>query len=185
MRKEIVPFLLLIVIVALVYSIWLFQNQTINAQKQTVDLQNQLAYYENLTDTLETRVSNLESQLRDLQNPIYNVTIATVSSTPWSPLVGVTMDKLIYITVKNIGVRDIGGFTIEFKTLSDGNVSDCCEISMIEPEQVGVLHVQESIVLTAQALSNVGVSFAGKSVVITLMLDKAVLDERTMPLSNN
>lgn len=184
MRKEIVTFLILIVIVALVYSIWFFQTQITDAQKQTLSLQNQLAYFENSTDTLQTRVSNLEAQLRDLQNPIYNVTISTVSSTPWSPLVGVAMDKLIYITVTNIGVRDIGGFTIEFKTISDGNVTDYCEISMIEPQQIGVLHVQESMVLTAQAFSNVGVSFAGKSVVITLLLDKAVLDERTVPLSD-
>ena len=192
MRKEIVPFLILIVIVALVYSalvysIWLFQNQTSDAQKQTVDLQNQLSYYENLTTTLRTRMSNLEAQLRDLQNPVYptyNVTIANVSSTPWSPMVGLAVDKLIFITVKNIGVRDIGGFTIEFKTISNDNVTDRCEISMIEPRQIGVLHVQESIVLTAHALSNVGVSFAGKSVVITLMLDETVLDERTMPLSD-
>jgi len=183
MRKEIVLFLPLIVMIALVYSIWSFQVQITEAQKQTLGLQNQLAYYENSINTLQTRVSNLESQLHDLQNPIYNATIANVSSTPWTPIVGVAMDKLIYITVKNIGVRDIGGFTVEFKTLSDGNATDCCEISMIEPEQIGVLHVQESIVLTAQALSNVDASFAGKSLVITLMLDKTVLDERTLPLS--
>jgi type II secretory pathway pseudopilin PulG len=178
MRKEIAMFLMLIVIFALVYSIWLFQNQTSDAQKQTVDLQNQLAYYENSTDTLQTRVSNLETQLRDLQNPIYNVTIANVSSTPWVPMVGLAVDKGIYITVKNIGVTDVGGFTIEFKPPSDTS----CEISLIEPEQIGVLHVQESIVLTAHAISTVGVSFEGKSVVITLMLDETVLDERTVPL---
>ena len=55
---------------------------------------------------------------------------------------------------------------------------------MIEPRQIGFLHVQESIVLTAHALSTVGVSFAGKSVVITLMLDETVLDDRTVPLSD-
>jgi hypothetical protein len=183
MRKEIFPLLLIIVIIALVCSMWFFQTQIADAEKQSVDLQNQLSDYENSTNTLQTRVSNLESQLDDLQNLIYNATIANVSSTPWTPIVGVAMDKLIYITVKNIGDRDIGGFTVEFKTLSDGNATDCCEISLIEPEQIGVLHVQESMVLTAQALSDVGVSFAGKSLVITLMLDKTVLDERTLPLS--
>jgi len=183
MRKGIVTFLLLIVIFSLVYLVWLFQTQITDAQKQTLSLQNQLAEYENSTDTLQTRVSNLEAQLRELQNPIlstYNVTIVYVSSTPWTPVVGVTMGKRIYITIKNVGVSDIGGLTIDFKTHPDNS----CKISLVEPEQIGVLHVQESIVLTADAFGNVGVEFSGSSLVVSLMLDETVLDERTVPLSD-
>jgi len=117
-RKEIAAILLSIAIVALVYSMWLFQNQTSDAQKQTVDLQNQLSYYENLTTTLRTRMSNLEAQLRDLQNPVYptyNVTIANVSSTPWSPMVGLAVDKLIFITVKNMELETLEDLLLSSK----------------------------------------------------------------------
>ena len=182
MRKEIVTFLLLIVIFSLVYPVWLFQTQITDAQKQALSLQNQLAEYENSTRTLQTRVSNLEAQLRELQNPVYstyNVTIVYVSSTPWTPVVGVTMGKRIYITIKNVGVSDIGGLTIDFKTHPDNS-----KISLVEPEQIGVLHVQESIILTAEAFGNVGVEFSGSSLVVTLMLDETVLDEHTLPLSD-
>lgn len=186
MRKEIfLFFLLLIVTVALVYSIWSFQRQLSDAQKQTFDLQNQLAYYENLTGTLQTQVSNLEAQLSDLQNPIYNVTITDVSSTSWGNLGGMALLKQFSIIVKNIGVRDVGGLTAEFKILADGNVTDNddFEISMTYPEQLGVLRVQESMVIKVDVLSSYYVSFAGKSLVVTLMLDKTVLDERTLSLS--
>ena len=181
MRKGIVTFLLLIVIFSLVYPVWLFQTQITDAQKQTLSLQNQLAEYENSTDTLQTRVSNLEAQLRDLQNqasPTYNVTITGVTSTPWVPLVCLSLEMGITIIIKNTGIRDVGGITVEFKPPSDNS----CKISLTEPEQIGVLHVQESIVLTAQAFTIVGTSFAGKSFVIKVMLDETVLDEHTVPL---
>ena len=184
-RKEIAAILLSIAIVALVYSMWLFQNQTSDAQKQTVDLQNQLSYYENSTNTLQTHVSNLVAQFHELQNPIYNVTIESVISEPWWNPVGITMLKEFSITVKNIGVDDVGGLTFEFKILADGNVWDSqnYRIVMTAPEQLGVLHVQEYTVIKAEIHSGIGVSFAGKSVVITLMLDETVLDESTVPLS--
>ena len=115
MRKEIVPFLIIIIIGTLVYSVWFFQTQIIDAQKQTLSLQNQLASFENSSDTLQTRVSNLEAQLRDLQNPAYNVTIATVSSTPWSPMVGLAVDKLIFITVKNMELETLEDLLLSSK----------------------------------------------------------------------
>jgi len=185
MRKEILPTLLVIVIVALAYSLWVFQTQIADAEKQSLDLQNQLSHYENLTDTLQTQVNNLEAQLSDLQTPIYNVTIENITSTPWGVVVGVAMSTEISIIVKNIGVRDVGGLTAEFKILTaDGNVWDSqdYEISMTAPEQFGVLHVQESKIIKASIQSNVGVPFAGKSFAVTLMLDKTVLDEHTLPL---
>jgi len=185
MRKEILPTLLAIAIIALAYSLWVFQTQITDAEKQSLDLQNQLSYYENSTDTLQTQVNNLEAQLSNLQTPIYNVTIENITSTPWRVVVGMAMSTEISITVKNIGVRDVGGLTAEFKILTaDGNVWDSqdYDISMTAPEQFGVLHVQESKVIKANILCNIGVSFAGKSFVATLTLDKTVLDERTLPL---
>jgi hypothetical protein len=185
MRKEIAQFLLLIVIVALAYSMWNFQVQTTEAQKQTTDLQNQLTDYENSTHTLQTQVNDLEAQLLGLQNPTFNVTIEDISSEPWFVPVGVAMFKEISVTIRNVGVRDVGGLTFEFKILANGTVWDSgsYEVGMAAPDQLGVLHVQESAVIKAEIRSSLGVSFAGKTFVVTVMLDKTVLDEGTLPLS--
>jgi hypothetical protein len=183
-KKVFLFFLLLIVTVALVYSIWSFQRQLNDAQKLTVDLQNQLAYYENGTGTLQTQVESLEARLNELKNPIYNVTITDVSSSGWVNPVGMALSKQFYITIKNIGDRDVGGLTTEFKILADGNVTDNddFEITIMSPMQLGVLHIQESMVITVDVLSSYYVSFVGKSLVVTLMLDKSVLDERALIL---
>jgi hypothetical protein len=186
MRKEKVFFLLLLIVAAaMVYSIWSFQGQLNDAKEQTFELQNQLAYYENLTSTLQAQVNNLEAQLSDLQNPIYNVTIIDVSSTSWGNPVGMALLRVFSITIKNIGDRAVGGLTTEFKILADGNITDNddFEITLTHPEQLGVLHVQESTVIKVEVMSSYYVSFAGKSLVVTLMLDKTVLDERTLSLS--
>ena len=185
MHKEIVPFLLIIIIIALVSSIWVIQTKINYAQKQSVDLQNQLTYYENSTNTLQTKVSNLKTQIHELQNPIYNVTIENITSEPWYVPVGVAMFKDFSITIKNVGVRDVEGLTFKFEVLSNGTVWDNqnYEVGMTSPQQFGVLHVQESKVVVAEIRSSLDVSFAGKSFVVMVMLDKTVLDVQTVTLS--
>ena len=165
MRKEILPFLLLlIVIIALACSIGYFQKQIDDARKQSI---------------------NLEAQLSDLQNPTYNVTIANVSSTSWGNPVGMALDKSFYITIKNNGDRDVGGLITEFKILADGNVTnnDDFEVILSSPSQFGVLHVQESKVISVWILTSYDVSRAGKSLAVTLMLDEVVLDECELSLA--
>ncbi len=186
MRKEIVPILLIIIITVLVSSIWVIQTKINDAQKQSVDLQNQLTYYENSTNMLQTKVSNLETQIHELQNPIYNVTIENITSEPWYVPVGVAMFKDFSITIKNVGVRDVEGLTFKFEVLSNGTVWDNqnYEVGMTSPQQFGVLHVQESKVIGAGIRSSLDVSFAEKSLVVTVMLDKTVLNIRAVPLSS-
>jgi len=165
MRKEILPFfLLLIVIIALACSMWYFQKQIGDANKQSI---------------------NLEAQLSDLQNPTYNVTIANVSSASWGNPAGMALDKTFYITIKNNGDRDVGGLMIEFKILADGNVTNNDEFQVIifSPMQFGVLHVQESKVVSVGILTSYDVSRAGKSLAVTLMLDEFVLDECELSLA--
>ncbi|MGE5638359.1 MAG: hypothetical protein ACM3WQ_06600 [Chloroflexota bacterium] len=186
MRKEIAPIFLLIIIFALAYFMWNFQVQTIEAQKQTTDLQNQLTYYENSSRTLQTQVNDLEAQLHDLQNPMYNVTIENISSDPWYVPVGVAMFKQISATIKNVGVRDVGGLTFEGKILANGTVwnNEYYQVVMgTSPNQIGVLHVGESIVVEAEIRSSLGVSFAGKTFAITVMFDGTVLSEGALSLS--
>jgi hypothetical protein len=183
-KKIAVPFML-VVIIALGYSIWVFQAQIAVAQKQVVDLRNQLTYYENSTDEIQTSIRNLESQLQGLENPIYNVTIENISSGPWFVPVGVAMFKDFNVTIKNVGNRDVGGLTFEFNILSDGVVwnSTGYDVSMTSPEQLGILHVQDSIIVRAEIHSSLAVSFAEKTFVVTVVLDDIVLDEGSLPLS--
>jgi hypothetical protein len=165
MRKEMFPFfLLLIVIIVLVCSIWSFQRQIDDARE---------------------RASNLEAQLSDLQNPTYNVTITNVTSTNWYFPAGMAYSKRFDITIKNIGDRDFGGLTIEFKILTNGNVTENEDfsVSLVSPKQLGVLHVQESTAIGVGVLTNFSVSRAGKSLVVTLMLDGVVMDECELSLA--
>jgi len=113
------------------------------------------------------------------------VTIENITSEPWYVPVGVAMFKDFSVTVKNVGVRDVEGLTFKFEVLSNGTVWDNqnYEVDMTSPQQFGVLHVQESKVVVAEIRSSLDVSFAGKSFVVTIMLDKTVLDVQTVPLS--
>ena len=146
MHKEIVPFLLIIIIIASVSSIWVIQTKINYAQKQSVDLQNQLTYYENSTNTLQTKVSNLETQIHELQNPIYNVTIENITSEPWYVPVGVAMFKDFSITIKSVGVRDVEGLTFKFEVRSNGTVWDN------QNYEVGMTHPSSLVFFTSKNL---------------------------------
>jgi len=156
----------------------------VEAQKKVRDLQNQIAYYENMTDTLQTQASNLEAQIYRLQNPIDNVTFTAISVGPWyaGAYAPPPNSKDINITLQNLGTRNIGGMTLDFKV--EGNTTNI-DLYISVSGLLGVLHVQESknvrVGLTTptvdrtQALSNC-------SLTITLMLDKNVLDRRTVTI---
>jgi hypothetical protein len=163
-----------------------FQTKLTDAQKQTTYLQNQLTDIKNSTITSQRQVDDLKTQLNSLQNPIYNVTIENITSTAWGVLGGLTVDKGFSITIKNTGVRDVGGLTFEFNILDNGTVwkSQDYEVGLTGPLQLGVLHVQESVVINARILSSVGVSFGGKTFEIIMLLDNTILDERSVVLES-
>jgi hypothetical protein len=165
--REILPiFLLSIVIIALIGTIGYFQTQTDNAHKQA---------------------SNLEVQLNSLQNPTYNVTIANVSAADsWSPIVGLTLEKTFYITIKNNGDTDIGVLTTKTEVFDNGNVTNSGELftDTITPPQLSFLHANESALIYVDVYANLGVSLDGKNVVFTLILDTTVLDKCTLNLGS-
>ena len=128
-------------------------------------------------------MSSLEAKLYDLQNPKYNVTITNVSSTPWMNLVGVTLSKEFYITINNLGDRDIGGLTVDFKILTNGKVADQDGFNVwLNSQLLGVINPQESKVISVGVDTGYSVSTSGKSVLVTLMLDTTVLCTRTLSL---
>jgi hypothetical protein len=187
MNSKIVPALLLIIIITLAYSLQFFQTEINMAQNQASILETQLEQYKNSTSNIQKDVSALEIQLYSLQNPVYNVTIANVTSTGWMPLVSVTVENGFYITIKNTGVRDVGGLTFQFYVLdNNGSVWDSQDYSvgLVGPMQLGVLHVQEFAVIQAAITSHVGVSFEGKSFQVIVLYDKTVLAESSVVLEH-
>jgi hypothetical protein len=170
--KKIIAFFIVITTIGLVFLALFLGNQMGEAQKKVGDVQSQVGFNENMTDTLKT------------QAPEYNVKIENITSDAWSCLGGVSMTKDFFITVKNNGGRDIEGLTFEIKLLVDGNVweSQQYEIKTFPLRQLGILHVQESTTISARIWSNVLVSFEGKTFDVSIMLDKTVLDERTLTM---
>ncbi len=185
MNNKIVPALLLIVIITLASALMLFQTELNAAQNQASNLEGQLEQCKNSTGGMQKEVDNLEAQLYSLQNPVYNVTIENVTATGWMTVVSVTVEEGFYITIKNTGVRDVGGLTFEFNVLdNNGSVWDSKDYSvgLVGPLQLGVLHVQESAVIKASIMSRVGVFFEGKSFQVIVLYDKAVLAESSVVL---
>jgi hypothetical protein len=183
-HQKLASSILITAIILLASLIGFFQIQTNNFQNQTLQLQNQLSNYKNQTSNLQTKINNLSTQLYDLKNPAYNVTIQSITSTSWEYLGGMSMDKFFTISIKNVGLKDVGGLTFEFKILDNGTVWNSTDyrVGMMFPRQLGVLHAGESTTIDADISSSIGVSFVGKIFVATVIWDKTVLDEQTVIL---
>ena len=156
------------------------------AQKKVRDLQSQVANYENLTDILQAQASNLEAQVNDLQNPIDNVTFTAISVGPWyaGAYAPPPYSKDINITLQNLGTRSIGGVTLDFKV--EGNITNIDQFSIVViSSQLGVIHVLESKNMTVRLMASTTDRTAALSkcrLVITLLLDKSVLDRQTVTI---
>jgi len=184
MREKILSSLLLIAIAALAYTAIFFQTALHDAQNQITDGEKQLEHYKNSTSSIQKEVDILINQLTNLKNPVYNVTIESITSTGWGTLVGLEVDNGFYITIKNTGIKDVGGLTFKFNVLDNGTIweSQAFSVGLISPLQLGVLHVQESAVIVARLESHVGVSFGGKALQVIVMYDETVLDECSIVL---
>ena len=170
--KKIIAFLLVIATIGLVFLALFIGNQMGEAQKKAGDVQSQVGFNENMTDTNQS------------QAPKYNVKIENITTDAWNLIGGVCVIKDFYITIKNNGEMDLEGLSFEIKLTIDGNVWDSqqFEIKTFAPPQLGILHVQESTIIPARIWSSVGVSFEGKTFDVSIMLDKTVLDERTLTM---
>jgi type II secretory pathway pseudopilin PulG len=185
-RKKLITFSLIIVTLILAFSALFLGSQMGEAQKKMRDLQNQVAYYENMTDTLQTQTSSLETQINDLQNPIDNVTFTAISVGPWyvGEYAPPPYSKDINITLQNLGTRSIGGATLDFKVEGNTTVIDQFSIHVISG-QLGILHVQESKNMTVRLIASTNDRtqvLSDCSLIITLMLDKPVLDGQTVTI---
>lgn len=158
----------------------------VEAQSKVRDLQSQVAYYENMTDTIQTQASSLEAQIYGLQNPIDNVTPTAISVGPWyaGAYAPPPYSKDINITLQNLGTRSIGGVTLNFKV--EGNTTNIDQFSIrVISSQLGVIHVLESKNMTVRLTASTTdrtLALSDCSLIITLMLDKNVLDRQTVTI---
>jgi hypothetical protein len=162
-----------------------YGNLSESLQSQLNSSQTQISNLQNLTDKLQNQINNLQTQLNNSQAPAYNVTVTAITWGSWTNPVGVGFAKTFNVTIKNVGTANIGGITSAFKIVTEGrDVSDKFEISIYEPQQMGVLHIQESGTITAIVTTalNVPVDLSKSDFVATIMLDEVVLDESTAPL---
>jgi uncharacterized protein YlxW (UPF0749 family) len=184
--RKLVAFSLVIVILSLAFSAVFLGSQMVEAQKKVRDLQSQIAYYENMTDTLQTQASDLEAQINRLQDPIDNVTFTAISVGPWytGAYAPPPYSKDINITLQNIGTRKIGGVTLDFKVEGNTTNIDPFSIAVISG-QLGVLHVQESKSMAVRLITptiDLTQALEDCQLIITLMLDKEVLDRKTVTI---
>ena len=185
-RRKLITFSLVTVVVILVFPALLLGNQMVEAQKKVRDLQSQVACYENLTDSLQTQARSLEAQIYELQNPIDNVTFTAISVGPWyaGAYAPPPYSKDISITFQNLGTRSVGGATLDFKV--EGNTTNIDQFSIVViSSQLGVIHALESKNVTMRLMASTTdrtTALSNCRLVITLLLDKSVLDRQTVTI---
>lgn len=183
-RIRLITFSLIIVTLILTFSALFLGNQMDESQKKVRDLQSQITYYQNMTDTLQTQANNLETQINQLQNSTDNVTLTIVSIGPWhgDTIAGYPYYKFINLTLKNYGVRSVGGMTLGFKV--EGNTTNIGYLGINLRTKMGVLHENESMNITVQLIASKDGwrVFEDYKLAITLMLDKNALDRKTITI---
>ncbi|MGD0450575.1 MAG: hypothetical protein ABSA79_05915 [Candidatus Bathyarchaeia archaeon] len=153
-----------------------------------LSLGNQMNQAQNRVSELQNQVVNYEKMM----NAPPNVTFTNVSVGSWyseeyngSPLPPYT--KPINATFQNLGTRSIGGLSLNCTV--EGNPTKIGDdfLIYIDPQQLGILHPHESKsyfvrIVTGSASREATLSQC--RLVLTLMLDKLVVDEKTVTIGD-
>lgn len=184
---KLVRFLLVIVVLALAFSAIFLAYQMVETQKEVGSLQGKVAYYQNMTNTLQAQAGSLEAQIIQFQNSPVNVTLTVVSVGPWhaEAYAPPPYTKYINVSLQNLGYRSIGGMTLDFKV--EGNTTSIDQFGIYVNSNQGVLHTSESkslrIQLTASTIDRTQ-ALSHCKLVITLILDKTVLDKKIITIGD-
>jgi hypothetical protein len=185
--RKLITLTLIIIVITLTFPAIYLGNQVIEAQKKVNDLKNQITYLQNTSDTLQNQEKNLTNQIGQLQNSTDNITLTVVSIGPWhgDPLTGYPYYKFINLTLQNGGVRNIGGMILDSKV--EGNTSDIGYLGIYVNSNKGVLHPNESMNMTMQLIAPTDATtqvLMNYRLAITVMLDKNILDKKTITLGD-
>jgi hypothetical protein len=165
------------------------QNQTNNLQLQLGKVQDQLAASQNQTSYLQTQLGEQLAALGDvtyelaLERPL-DVLITKFEWTgSFSPLVGLTVNYSIIVTVQNVDVTALGGLSLSARFLKKDTLTPIT-YSHVFSTTIGNLKAGESRDLYCGILAAVGTITPDSAVcALRLTVNDIVLDERTYNLS--
>ncbi len=135
-----------------------------------------------LNNDLEEQNSLLQEQITNQLNSNFNVKIINLTLGSGGQASGLSFWQEIIIEIQNNGPSPVGGITLDYDITK--NYTIFYDFSWLKPTQMGVIHVGESKLIWIRLETNIYElkSLAGKDLVVTLMLDNQVLDEKTMVL---
>jgi len=183
-KTKYITIVLVLTLIALVFPVVYLGSQVHDAQEKINNNKNQIGIYQNKSIMLQEQKENLLNQIAEFQNSKDNATLTIASVGQWhgDPLTGYPYYKFINLTLKNNGVRTIGGYTFDFKV--EGNTSNAGNLGIYASTNQGPLHRNESVNLKIQLVApqNATQELRKYQLSIHLMLDKVVLDQKTVSL---
>jgi hypothetical protein len=176
--------MLILIIISLIFPVAYLGNQANEAQEKVENIKNQIATYQNQSTALQNQKENLTNIISQLENSPDNITLTVVSVGPWGadPLEGYPYYKFINLTLQNNGARVVGGMTLDSEL--KGNTSNLDYLSINVDTTKGVIHPNESMNLSMQLIAphdNIQ-QLEKYELTINLILDKTVLDQKTVEL---
>ncbi len=178
-----VTIILVLIVISLIFPVAYLGIQANEAQETVENIKNQIIAYQNQSTALRNQKENLTRVISQLENSPDNVTLIVASVGAWGPdpLTGYPYYKFINLTLKNNGVRTIGGMTLDSEL--KGNTSNVGYLGIYVGTQ-GVIHPNESMNLRMQLIASKDnlPQLEKYQLTIKLMLDKTVLDQKTVEL---
>jgi cell division protein FtsL len=142
------------------------QNQIRELKAQNSELQSQNSY-------LQNRVNQLLEQLgENFSSP---VKIVAVEFNQGYPIVGVTLEHSVKVTIKNYAAVNVTGLSLDARLInrSNGNQIDTGSTN------INLLQAGETLETWVSVYTNLGTSLVNAACVVTLKSGNTVLDEFT------
>ncbi len=135
-----------------------------------------------LNKDLQEQNNLLQEQITNQLNTNYNVKIINITLGSGGQTSGLSYWQEIVIQIQNNGPSPVGGITLNYDIVKDYIIF--YDFSWLKPDQMGIIHAGESKLIWIRLETDIYQlkNLAGKNLVVTLMLDNHVLDEKTMVL---
>jgi hypothetical protein len=172
--------LILIIIIALSAASWLVYNQISDLQNQITELKAQNSELLSQNSELQSQNSYLQNRIDQLlgqfgENYSFPVKIVAVEFNQGYPIVGVTLENTVKVTIKNYAAVNVTGLSLDTRLIngSDGNPID------ISSTDINLLQAGETLETWVTVYTNLGTSLVNAACVVTLKSGNTVLDELT------
>jgi hypothetical protein len=183
----------LVAIIVLPIAAWFIHNQNSNLQSQITELQTQNNDLQNQTSILQYQLGQLQLQNREQQDRLKDFTgqlaherhlRVEITAFSWlggfHPIVGVTLEHPINVTIQNNDVIPVSGLTLTFHLQQKGLGTN---IGTDGGTRIERLNSGESRQFSGWVLTTIGTNLDNAECVVTLTVGDIVLDEGTYSLS--